>query len=155
MNHLFQDFETRLISAWKWSRESPKWGCKVVWIGQCTLTPLIYPNKHSLSLPPWIQGLSSKPFAAPPCPQSLTRPSLLCVHSNHWQHRIRTHTHSRTHTHTQSGILHTRFRIRKQNVREGSAEASGKAESNSSLLNAFLLRSIRSRRERFTFITGI
>lgn len=129
----------------------------MLWIGQRTLTPLIYPNKHSLSLPPWIQGLSPKPFVAPPCPEPLTRPSLLCVHLNHWQHRIRTHTHTLTyaHTHTHTGISHTRFRIRKQNVREGSAEASGKAELNLSLLSAFLLRSIRSQRERFTFITGI
>lgn len=88
------NFETHLISIWQWSRESPQWGCKVLWIGQHTLTPLIYPNKHSSSLP-LVPGVITETLHRSPA-QPLTQPSLLSVHLHQRQHRIHTHTHMHT-----------------------------------------------------------
>lgn len=57
-----------------------------------------------------------------------------------------------TDTHALNHIV--RFGARKQNVREGSAEASGKAKFAISLLRTFLTSTQRSLREKFSFITG-
>lgn len=143
----FSDFKTHLITAWKWSRESLAWGCKVVGIGQHTLTPLVYPNKHSLP-PSGSRGYRQNPSQLPlPRVFNTAQPALRTfkpVATQDTHAHVHTHIHTHSHAHTQ-GISHTSSRVRKENVREGSAEASGKAETDSSPLSSFLL-SIRSLR---------
>lgn len=70
-------------------------GVKCAWIGQRTLTPLIYPNKHSFSLPPSAsRGYRTNPSLLP-CPEPLTQPSRLL--SLHLQPEATQDTHSHTH----------------------------------------------------------
>lgn len=123
----FSDFKTHLITAWKWSRESLAWGCKVVGIGQHTLTPLVYPNKHSLP-PSGSRGYRQNPSQLPlPRVFNTAQPALRTfkpVATQDTHAHVHTHIHTHSHAHTQ-GISHTSSRVRKENVREGSAETSG------------------------------
>lgn len=101
-------FETHLISIWQWSRESVQCGCKVLWIGQHTLTPLIYPNKHSSSLP-LDRGVITETLRCSPA-QTLTaafntaQPAFWAFASEATQD---THSHTLAHTHNHSIISQT------------------------------------------------
>lgn len=105
-------------------------GVKCAWIGQRTLTPLIYPNKHSFSLPPLsFQGLSHKSSTAPlPRTFNTAQPAAFSAFTTRGDTGY-------TLTHTRNQIAGW-VRLRKQHVREGSAEASGNAEFNSMVLSS-------------------
>lgn len=73
-------------------------GVKSCGLGSIPLPPLIYPNKHSSSLP-LVPGVITETLHCSPCPDTLTQPSLLSVH---FTSEATQDTHPHTHTCTHS-----------------------------------------------------
>lgn len=121
--------------------EKAYWQRNVSSSGQHSLTPVIFSNKHSSPLP-LIPGVIRESSLLLRCPEEEKKKKKTAVFNTAQSVLVALTLWARqdTHSHTLSIISQSGVGVRKQNVREGSAEASGKAEfASSSLLRLGLL----------------